>query len=218
MCRLYLYQTFSQKHKEIWYTTNMSDLICKKCVKCGISKHITNFYHCKFRKDKLRARCKECDNLICKERRIANKEKYKTRYEQYKPRRSEQRKERRKNDINFRIKELLRSRFTNAMKGLVKNSSVLDLIGKPVDEFKTYISAQFTPAMSWENIELDHIIPVNYFDHRTEEQIKQCWHWSNFQPLIAEDNTSKNDNLPSDFKFRHWIDEDLGWVIVTYTG
>jgi hypothetical protein len=55
--------------------------------------------------------------------------------------------------------------------------------------------------MSWGNYGLhgwhvDHIIPCASFDLTDPEQQRQCFHYTNLQPLWAEDNLRKSDKLP----------------------
>ena len=48
--------------------------------------------------------------------------------------------------------------------------------------------------MSWENMgewHLDHIRPCASFDLTDPDQQRQCFHYSNLQPLWASDNLSK---------------------------
>jgi hypothetical protein len=46
-------------------------------------------------------------------------------------------------------------------------------------------------GMTFENIHYDHIKPVSRFDLDNEEELLQCCHFTNLQPLLAEDNLTK---------------------------
>jgi hypothetical protein len=53
--------------------------------------------------------------------------------------------------------------------------------------------------MSWSNHGLhgwhiDHIKPVSKFNLFNLNEQKECFHYSNLQPLWAEDNLRKSDN------------------------
>ena len=112
----------------------------------------------------------------------------------------EYRRKKRKSDPLQRIKESLSANLRNALSGRGKGQKTLDYLCISIDEFKSYIENKFTEGMTWENYglhgwHLDHIQPVQSFDHSDEEQVKKCWHYSNFQPLWAEDNLSKGCKL-----------------------
>ena len=53
--------------------------------------------------------------------------------------------------------------------------------------------------MNWDNIHIDHIKPINAFDIDDEEEFLKCCHYTNMQPLLADDNLSKSCK---------WTDED----------
>lgn len=55
-----------------------------------------------------------------------------------------------------------------------------------------HIKSQMIEGMTLENIEIDHIKPVAKFDMTKEEEIMKCFHWSNLQPLLKEDNRKKS--------------------------
>lgn len=53
--------------------------------------------------------------------------------------------------------------------------------------------------MSWDNYgklwQVDHILPVSSFDHSLAHHRKQCWHFTNLQPLEADRNLEKSDRI-----------------------
>ena len=107
----------------------------------------------------------------------------------------ENRRKKRQSDPLTRVAESLSANLRNALQGKSKGQRTLDYLSISIDEFKSYIEKQFTEGMSWDNYgdwHLDHIQPICSFDHSDEEQIKKCWHYSNFQPLWAEDNRKKS--------------------------
>jgi len=46
---------------------------------------------------------------------------------------------------------------------------------------------------------IDHIRPCSSFNFINEEEQKACFHYSNLQPLWAEDNIKKSDKWNSFF-------------------
>lgn len=105
--------------------------------------------------------------------------------------------ERWKADPNYRIKRSLRHRLWKALKGAPKSGHAMDLIGCSVDELRMHLEGQFRPGMSWDNYgqpgwEIDHIRPCASFDLTDPEQQRQCFHYTNLQPLWGFENASKN--------------------------
>ena len=106
--------------------------------------------------------------------------------------------ERYKTDIHYRLKVNLRNRLRHAVKNNQKIGSAVKDLGCTVDKLKSYLESQFTPGMAWSNYgrkgwHIDHIKPLSKFDLTNLEQFKQACHYSNLQPLWAEDNMSKGD-------------------------
>ena len=103
---------------------------------------------------------------------------------------------RRINDIQFRLSKLLRTRIYHALKGKVKPGSAIKDIGCTVEELKSHIESKFSDGMSWDNWgyrgwHIDHIRPLASFDLSDREQMLESVHYTNLQPLWAEDNLKK---------------------------
>jgi hypothetical protein len=103
-------------------------------------------------------------------------------------------------DPIYRLKVTIRSRFYYAIHvcKAPKFNSVMKLIGCTIDELKVHLETQFKPGMIWENYgkngwEIDHIRPCLSFNLFDEEEQKQCFHYTNLQPLWWYENRSKND-------------------------
>lgn len=111
----------------------------------------------------------------------------------------EYRKRRKQVDPAFRVITNLRNRVYAAVmagRGGRKTISQIDLLGCTPQQLVEHLEAQFLPGMSWDNYGLhgwhvDHIKPVNAF---ADPQDPACWHYTNYQPLWAEDNRAKSDN------------------------
>jgi hypothetical protein len=107
-------------------------------------------------------------------------------------------KNKRNNDPNFRIACCLRSRTCLAIKaaGGKKSSKSESLWGCSLDFLIGHLESKFTQGMSWgkfglRGIHIDHIRPCSSFDLTDQAQQKECFHYSNLQPLWAFDNLTK---------------------------
>jgi predicted nucleic acid-binding Zn ribbon protein len=137
-----------------------------------------------------------------KEQRLKNPEYFKQYYEKYKSRSNELRRNRRKTDINFKLRGQIRSRIKGAIKDQwgVQSQKTIDLLGCSVEEAKQHIEKQFKEGMTWDNWSfkgwhIDHIKPCASFDLTDPEQQKKCFHYTNLQPLWWWENLSKSDKV-----------------------
>lgn len=85
----------------------------------------------------------------------------------------------------------LRKIFT--MKNLEKTKHTIEYLGCTEQEFYDHIIKQMIPGMTFDNIHLDHIKPISKWNLEDEEELRKCCHYTNIQPLFAEDNLSKSD-------------------------
>ena len=107
---------------------------------------------------------------------------------------SEYMRRRRQIDLQFRLAHTLRNRLHKALKGSVKSSRTIDLLGCTLEHLIHHIESRFQPGMSWLNQgewHIDHIKPLKAFDLSDPEQQRMACHWSNLQPLWAADNIRK---------------------------
>jgi hypothetical protein len=114
--------------------------------------------------------------------------------------RSDYRKKRMATDNGFRVRCNLASRLSAAIKcqGATKDATTMELAGCSVDALIAHLESQFTEGMTWENYSLrgwhvDHIRPCASFDLTIDTEQKECFHYTNLQPLWAFDNLSKGD-------------------------
>jgi hypothetical protein len=136
---------------------------------------------------------KEKHNFYSKKYYIKNKKEltlYKKQYQKNKL----------KLDPIFRLSCNLRRRTRLAFKSqsVSKTSSTFKLLGCTGKELVIYLQSKFTEGMTLENHGLwhiDHIIPCSSFDLSNEEEQRKCFHYTNLQPLWAEDNLTKSDHI-----------------------
>ena len=99
---------------------------------------------------------------------------------------------------NFRLRIILGNRLNECLKKSKtnKNSNIISLLGCTLKECKLHLEKQFLPEMNWENHgkiwEVDHKIPCSLFDLTKEEKQKECFHFSNLQPLFKTTKIAEN--------------------------
>lgn len=167
----------------------------KICYKCKEDKDISCFAKDKARKDGYDNKCRQCRKEY---NGLESRKNYRKEYDvSRKQIRNEYDSKRLKNDFNYRIKHNLKVRMKQALLLNTKSGRTIDLLGCSIDEFKLYLECQFDSNMTWENYgtywHIDHIKPCASFDLSDVEQQKQCFHWSNMQPLEAKENRMKYD-------------------------
>jgi len=190
------------------------------CCRCKIEKPIDDFYPRKVRKVGVSCECKKCCSERRKylwrndhtyKRKLQQRAKrhnathkkerseYNKRYgEQHKLERNKRLNVRRKIDINFRLRCLLSGRIRSAvrMQGTNKSKRTMELLGCSIDEFRQHLERQFDKRMTWENYgrygwHIDHTKPCAVFNLVDPQQQKECFHYSNLQPLWHVDNFKK---------------------------
>jgi hypothetical protein len=105
-------------------------------------------------------------------------------------------------DIDFRVRKILRARIYAALNGLSKSACSIALLGCSITEFRKHIEARWLPGMTWANYgkgsgkwEIDHVVPCDHFDLSDSAQQRACFHFTNCQPLWGVDNRKKNNRL-----------------------
>jgi hypothetical protein len=106
--------------------------------------------------------------------------------------------ERGKFDTLFNIKQRMRCRlhhFLNKCE-IAKKTKTFDILGCSPYFLKQYLEKQFKDGMTWDNRNewhIDHIIPLS--SAKTEDEIYKLCHYTNLQPLWAEDNLKKGNKI-----------------------
>ena len=147
---------------------------------------------------------------MSKEYYTKNKErlkKYNTKYYQehleiLKTKQNERVRNRYKNDPMFKMVCNLRSRLRKALKaqGAKKDISSKELFGANQESVWKHLESQFKEGMTRENYcfkgwHIDHIKPFSSFDLNDPEQLKECNHYTNLQPLWWWENFEKSDKI-----------------------
>lgn len=70
----------------------------------------------------------------------------------------------------------------------------IDTIG-----FRSWIAAQFTQTMNWENFgkqwQFDHIVPVSYFNMEEDTDLFLCWNFINIRPEPLEEEAERQGKV-----------------------
>jgi hypothetical protein len=102
--------------------------------------------------------------------------------------------ERLKNDILFKLARNIRIRINRFLKNKTNKSN--DILGCSILTLKNHLEHKFIENMSWDNYgdwHIDHIIPLS--SAKNEEEIYRLCHYTNLQPLWAEDNLKKSNKI-----------------------
>jgi hypothetical protein len=158
---------------------------------CGICKDelpFSEFHKAKLGLYGLKTNCKICE------------QKRNTAYRQKTGWENNYKRKRRAQDPIFKIRANLRGRLNDALRQhaygkLSKRHSAIKLLECDIDFLMNYLEAKFQPGMSWRNYgsfwEIDHVIACGKFDLTDPGQQKQCFHYTNLQPLTVIQNRSK---------------------------
>src|SRR4051812_18265828 len=75
-------------------------------------------------------------------------------------------------------------------------STYAPFFGLDISNFREWIQLQFINDMSWENFgktwQLDHIVPVAYFDFQDLTDLKLCWNFLNIR-VVSSDKSSRKE-------------------------
>lgn len=112
---------------------------------------------------------------------------------------SEKQNQRRRTNPQHRIVHSLRERIRAALDNRTpKSAPTMELLGCTIDQFLGHLELQFQEGMSWSNYgdwHIDHRNPCAAFDLANPEQQRRCFHYSNLQPLWAEENLTKQAKI-----------------------
>lgn len=189
----------------------------KKCNICLSIKPTQDFNKSSQHKSGVRNYCKECQKKMGKryserlgeelkekkrkwlqENQDKVKESRKKSYEVHGKRISKEKYEKIKSNPVEYLKVLMRRRIRGIFnsKNLNKKLPTKDIVGCEYHELKIYLEERFIEGMSWDNQghwHIDHKTPLSIA--KNEEEIYRLCHYTNLQPLWAEDNLKKSNKL-----------------------
>ena len=192
----------------------------KICKICNLSYNLDEFYNKKESSDGKHIYCKTCmkqekkqyynqtkqvRSQYYKQYREENKEYFNTychnHYHSNKDLYREWNRNQYNNNIEYKIKHIVSSRIHQSIKTFndLKQNKTIEYLGCSIGEYITYIESQFTPEMTWENQgtywEIDHIKPIDKFNLTNPDELFECFHYLNTQPLYWKDNREKSNKF-----------------------
>ena len=191
-------------------------MVCSDCLE---NKPVDEYYKSKTYITGILGRCKTCHNKKCCVRNMAklkanpelmrkareykkqwnadNKDKvreYKKRTKEANPDKYRELSRQGKRKPIVRLRDNLRRR----LRDFVKGRRLFPGVGCTKEELRIHIEFQFSDGMTWENYgqwHIDHIRPCASFDLFDPEQTRQCFHYTNLQPLWAAENIAKGGKI-----------------------
>lgn len=104
--------------------------------------------------------------------------------------------------IDRKLLDSIHSRISDAVnkQDTIRYGNFHELLGCSFEFYKEFLSDQFEPWMTLKNHgintwHIDHILPCSSFDLTNSEKQKACFHYTNTQPLLAQDNIDKGAKL-----------------------
>lgn len=214
---------------EFYMQNNKYISICKTCI---IEKAKQNYRlkHPNIKKQKLtpeeqrekNRKDKQIYKITHREKYLAEKRRY---YEKHKDKIKEyniQYKRKKNNGQLYNWQAFIRNKLYRFV--MEKNAApVIEFfIQCPRNQFKEYLESLFEEGMTWENYgrgksdenkwQLDHYIPISYFDLTNAKQALICWNFRNLRPSWLRDNLGKSTTIPDDhLEFIAEIEKYLGF-------
>ena len=193
-------KAFSEYHKD----NHRDDGCVSSCKHCVIKYRKKNAESLRKRSRKYYAQNREKESLRKKEEREKHPERSKAVGKRYRLKHPKawrnSHNKRMASDPVYRLIRNLRCRTYMALKGNRKESTTKRLLGCTAEHARKHLESQFTEGMTWDNYgthgwHVDHIMPCASFDLSDPEQQRKCFHYTNLQPLWAEDNLKKSDKI-----------------------
>lgn len=121
-----------------------------------------------------------------------NREQRAEKYDRFLERTRNRRKERRLNDLEYAIKDRMRSRLRNALlrKGVDKTLATFKTVGCSGTVLVDHLNLS-------EGDDVDHIFPFELYFLEEEDQQRKVGNYKNLQGLTPRENNDKGDKLPT---------------------
>ena len=184
----------------------------KVCTACTLTLPAIpdKFHRCATGALGLTSVCKACTRLEYIRRADADRDKYRESARASYRRRRDQilanGMHRRRTDPAHALRMRVSSGVRQSLGRTRLGTSWINLLPYSVLDLKVHLESLFAEGMTWgrllaDEIEIDHVIPVSFFNPATADciEFRMCWSLKNLQPLWRADNRAKSDSLPSNF-------------------
>ena len=96
-----------------------------------------------------------------------------------------------KTGVDFRLIQNTRRTLHHALNGKSKSSSRKDILAIGIDTYRKWFEYQMTPNMTWDNIEIDRVKAICFFDVSEDKELNEAFSWRITQPLLKHDHQKK---------------------------
>ena len=118
------------------------------------------------------------------------------------------RRQRYKNDIKFRIRNLIGASIWRYLKRKENGQRLELIVGYTIDDLIKRLKSTLPDGYTWKDyingsdLHIDHIIPIaaHNFKSVKDTDFKRCWALKNLRLLTAKENISKKDKLKQPFQ------------------
>lgn len=175
----------------------------KGCSRCGESRELSEFSPSKQNKDGLASVCKPCRREMGKIYWANNSSRLKLRRAHKRETNGDALREwfrknsqhQKRTNVQWKLRGILRTRLYQALRRNSRTGHTIELLGCSTLQLKAHLENQFRPGMTWENHgpvwHIDHRRPCASFDFSDPAQQRECFHFTNLQPLFAAENIAK---------------------------
>jgi transposase-like protein len=198
----------AKKKSELLHKSRAQHLYVTKNPKCNFCHSpipfsrflkMSNVIYCSQKcSQKAQSEKRKNDPIAAAKYKITKKETYKKR--QLNGKNRLEKREYLRNNPQARIAKNLRTRLYLAVKrqGGKKCDSTRSLTGADWPTFSAWIENKFKKDMTWDNYgiwHVDHIDSCKSFDLTKPEQQRECFHYTNLQPLWGSENIKKGAKI-----------------------
>ena len=170
----------------------------KLCTNCGELIKNRGIKYC--------SECKEIAYKDKKKKRDLGYYKENKKNPKYKENRNQKQKDKLKNNMQFNLKVRLRNQFKTALNKYLEEDKIIISRNKNIDY--RAIFEHLTPFPdSLSEYDIDHIIPLAFFDLTDPEQLNMAWNPINLQWLKSGENRSKNAKID----FKKYPEQKMVW-------